>query len=361
MSVFSNTNIFYNECSCLSALTPKKSLYITDSNTTPLLKSTNGYSKDIPHIEIPSGESSKNLKTIEKILNIAVQNNIGRDGTFIGIGGGVVLDITGFASSIYMRGISSIYVPTTLLAMVDASIGGKTGVDFASFKNLIGSFYAPSAVYISTTYLKSLDDAQYFSGFAELLKIALINRPLLYRQIKKDISQIKQKSLSCMENMIHDAIDGKLEIVHKDFYEKNIRAYLNLGHTFAHALESSLNFKDITHGEAVAWGIGRALTLGLLLKKTKKSYAEEFLKLLKELGYSTDPVPWHLLEPLKKQVLANFPDIQNVHEKIATLLVEKMKKDKKNKNGEIRLVLQRDLGETFIEETDAIEIKKVLI
>ena len=339
----------------------KNVLYITDSNTASILKKSNGYSKNIAYIEIPSGEASKNLTNIEKILAFALDVNIGRDGIFVGFGGGLVLDMTGFASSIYMRGIDSVYVPTTLLAMVDASIGGKTGVDFSSFKNIIGTFHSPKEVHISNVYLESLSTAQYFSGFAELIKIALINRPCLYRQIKKNILQIKNRSFPNIINMIQDAIEAKIEITSQDFYEENIRAYLNLGHTFAHALESTLDFQNISHGEAVAWGIGRALSLGLALKKTKKDYVDDVFKLLSNLNYSIDPIPSNFYERLEKKAKKIFGDECNTKEKIAFLLIEKMKKDKKNRNGSIRLVLQRDLGETFVEEVDKEKIKKVLI
>ncbi len=383
-----NTKLIYSSASVLPSLKDDNALYITDSKTTSLLKQSKNYSPSIPHIELDAGEEYKTHISIEKILEKAIGCGINRDGKFVGVGGGVVLDMTGFASSIYMRGVEAIYIPTTLLAMVDAAIGGKTGIDFNGFKNIVGTFYLPKEVYICSDYLSSLDDVQYRSGLAEMLKISLINRPSLYHTIMQNATKIKTKmsfessiSLNMSSNsqgsfpfleLIKDAIEGKMEIVKSDFDEKGARVYLNLGHTFAHALEAAMGFSGITHGEAVAWGISRSLSLGVLLGKTEERYREEVSNLLVSLGYCTEAIPPHLKNKLGQKAMCEggidalrdnalvTSDVQNKNA-IANLLIEKMRYDKKNKSKMIRLVLQKKLGCTFTEEVDESYVREVLV
>ena len=340
-------SIFYSVDSILPVFEDNNVLFITDSNTVKIFNNSKNYSHFLPVCVIQEGENSKNFNTVEKILSSAITNKLDRNCTFVGIGGGVVTDIAGFASSIYMRGVSSILVPTTLLAMIDASIGGKTAIDFNSYKNIIGTFSSPKTIYICEQNLKTLPKSQYFSGLGELLKIALINRPNLYQKITNDICFFLNEGMSI--EIIKEAIEGKLEIVNQDFYEKkDVRAFLNFGHTFAHALEAILGFKNITHGEAVVWGIQKALKLGKMMGKTNKNYADEVLLLTEKLNYREDVINEKLLNTLKMDNFAN-------------LLIDKMKMDKKNKNGKIRLVLQKDLGMCFLAEVKEEEIKEVLL
>jgi len=334
-------------------------IYITDSNTSSLLKKETGYSCSIPHLELKAGERHKSFESVEKILSFAIKNKVSRSGCFIGMGGGVLLDVVGFASSIYMRGVASIYVPTTLLAMVDASIGGKTAINFATFKNIVGSFYAPKEVYISEKYLESLSYAQYMSGLAEIIKISLINCPDIYKKIKSNVKRIKNRSMTRFIDIIKEAIEGKIHIIEKDFREKNIRAHLNLGHSFAHALEELLEFQDITHGEAVAWGISRALSLGLLLGATSDAYTKDVLTTLESLGYDISPMPKILLEKLKKN--SEKDGKTYTKKELPNLFIEKMEMDKKNKHDKINLILQENLGKTFVFETSKDEIKDKII
>lgn len=336
--------IIYNYSSLLPIV--ENAMYVTDENTLSLLKDSINYSPYIPLLVLPSGEEHKNLKTIEKILTFAINNKLDRNCTFIGFGGGVITDLVGFASSIYMRGVSSILVPTTLLAMIDASIGGKTAVDFSSYKNMIGSFHLPTAIYICEKNLESLPKKQYFSGFGELLKIALINRASLYLKIKENIPLFLEQNMPI--EIIKEAIGGKLEIVNQDLYENGIRAFLNFGHSFAHALEAVLGFKNITHGEAVVWGINKALQLGKIIGKTKKEYVDEVLFLTRELGYNAKEINQKLSKNIKEN-------------NIAHVLLEKMKMDKKNKNGKIRLILQKDLEKCFLYEASEQEVEEVLL
>jgi len=350
-----NTNLIYSSSPLLPSLQDGNALLVTDARTSALLQQARNYSSNTPHIELEEGEECKTLASIEKILKKAADERINREGLFIGVGGGVVLDMTGFAASVYMRGIQAVYVPTTLLAMVDAAIGGKTGVDFSGVKNLVGTFHLPKEVYICPAYLKSLSSAHYRSGLAEMLKIALINRPSLYCKIAEHRDTIKNKAavekMPTFIDMLKEAIEGKIEIVEKDFEERGIRSWLNLGHTFAHALEAALNFRNITHGEAVAWGISRSLSLGVLRGETDESYKQEVMQLISSLGYCTEPLP----QQLKKQLSTKT---QN---EIASFLIDKMKSDKKNKNEAIRIVLQKKLGYTFTKDVDESEIREVLV
>ena len=341
------SNIFYSINSVLPIFKDENVLFITDSNTLHIFQNSENYSPKLPLCVIQDGEEAKNFNSVERIILSAINNRLDRNCTFIGLGGGVVTDMVGFASSIYMRGVSSILVPTTLLAMIDASIGGKTAINFYSYKNIIGSFNIPKAIYICEKNLKTLPKNQYFSGLGELIKIALINKSNLYKKITNNVNFFLNGGMSI--EIIKEAIEGKLEIVNQDFYEKKeLRAFLNLGHSFAHALEAILEFKNITHGEAVVWGIQKALKLGKMLGKTNKKYADEVLSLTEKLSYKESAINEKLSNIVKKT-------------DIATLLLEKMKMDKKNKNGKIRLVLQENLGKCFLYEAREEEIKEVLI
>jgi len=341
------SNIFYSINSVLPIFKDENVLFITDSNTLHIFQNSENYSPKLPLCVIQDGEEAKSFRSVERIILSAINNKLDRNCTFIGLGGGVVTDMVGFASSIYMRGVSSILVPTTLLAMIDASIGGKTAINFYSYKNIIGSFNIPKAIYICEKNLKTLPKNQYFSGLGELIKIALINKSNLYKKITNNVNFFLNGGMSI--EIIKEAIEGKLEIVNQDFYEKKeLRAFLNLGHSFAHALEAILEFKNITHGEAVVWGIQKALKLGKMLGKTNKRYADEVLSLTEKLSYKESTINEKLSNIVKKT-------------DIATLLLEKMKMDKKNKNGKIRLVLQENLGKCFLYEAREEEIKEVLI
>ncbi len=204
-------------------------------------------------IIIPSGEANKNLKTVEQIWKVMIEEKASRRSLIINLGGGVVTDIGGFAAATFMRGISFINVPTTLLAMVDASIGGKTGIDFDGYKNYIGAFRKPEAVYIFPSLLESLDLRQIRAGFAEMIKHALIADTDLWDSIRKT------EHISCEEitPLLPAAIDVKTEIIQRDFREQGERKKLNFGHTVGHAIESYFlnKGKGILHGEAVAAGM----------------------------------------------------------------------------------------------------------
>ncbi|MCR5291205.1 MAG: 3-dehydroquinate synthase [Treponema sp.] len=295
-------------------------------------------------IIIPAGESAKTIDTVLTIVKAAINANFNRKDTFVGIGGGVITDMTAFAASIFKRGAHAEFVPTTLLAMVDAAIGGKTGCDFDNYKNMIGAFLPASSLYIYPSFVTSLSDYEYSSGLAEVVKTALLFSPELFDFITKHKADIQKRVPDALHKIISECIKAKASIVEQDFTEQNIRMYLNLGHTFGHALESIAGLGTISHGTAVAWGIGRATELSKNMHLCSESYASTVLSVLKLYGWDTAPIH------------NSVKDVPNIGNK----LIEAMKKDKKNSSNCIKLILQTNLAENCIKEVETKEILKVL-
>jgi 3-dehydroquinate synthase len=212
---------------------------------------------------IPDGEQYKTIDTWKRILDFLLENRFERSSVLIALGGGVVGDIAGFAAAAFLRGISYIQVPTTLLAMVDSSIGGKTAVDHPMGKNLIGAFHQPSMTLVDTNFLRTLPPREFLSGYAELFKYAFIGGPDTFNFISEENERMLQHNPESLLDGIRRSVEIKAEVVSEDEFEtKGLRALLNFGHTFAHSIERYFNFTDILHGEAVIWGIRCACTLG---------------------------------------------------------------------------------------------------
>ncbi|WRA02044.1 3-dehydroquinate synthase [Helicobacter pylori] len=227
---------------------------------------------------IESGEKYKNFHSLERILNNAFEMQLNRHSLMIALGGGVISDMVGFASSIYFRGIDFINIPTTLLAQVDASVGGKTGINTPYGKNLIGSFHQPRAVYIDLAFLKTLEKREFQAGVAEIIKMAVcFDKNLVGILETKDLKD-------CLEEVIFQSVNIKAQVVVQDEKEQNIRAGLNYGHTFGHAIEKETDYERFLHGEAIAIGMRMAndlaLSLGML---TLKEY-ERIENLLEKFG-----------------------------------------------------------------------------
>lgn len=218
-------------------------------------------------ITIADGEEYKNLATIEDILEQLFVSRLDRSSTIIALGGGVISDMSGFTASIYERGIDFITIPTTLLAQVDASVGGKTGVNNKFGKNLIGSFYQPKAVYCESRFLKSLPKREFAAGIAEAIKMAI----MFDREFFEFFESCDINNQDDLTKIIKRCVELKAMVVSQDEREKGLRAVLNYGHTFAHVIENELNYKGLLHGEAVAIGINMAnrlaVNLGLLSVK----------------------------------------------------------------------------------------------
>ncbi len=319
-------------------------IYVADSNTTPLLKSAEGFSGDVPLVELPAGEKGKNLDSLSIILETALKAGLGRDSLFIGFGGGVITDMTAFAASVYMRGAPVELVPTTLLAMTDAAIGGKTGIDFGSYKNSVGSFYPAKKIHISINALETLEEKEFHSGLAEVFKTAMLYNPELFNLFVEKKDKITSRSPDSLSQIVKLCVKAKASVVEKDVYEKGERAFLNLGHTFGHALESTAGFGKVSHGDAVAWGIGRALALGERLGITDPAYRRTVSSIL--TGYGWEDAPVH----------SSLSSVENPAEK----LLSAMQGDKKKKNGELRFILQKNLNSTLITEVPDTDILAVL-
>ncbi|MDR2923928.1 MAG: 3-dehydroquinate synthase [Treponema sp.] len=261
-----------------------KSLLICDTNTFRFAEKIRG-TRDIPVCTLKPGESQKDWQSVEAILRCAGSAHIGRDGLFIGIGGGVVTDISAFAASIYMRGCALALISTTLLGMVDASLGGKTGFDLFGIKNLAGTFYPAGHVYVPLESLASLPPAEWKSGMAELIKTAVLEGDDFLTLIEGMSGGFTDTAIApCIER----AVRYKGRIVEEDPLEKGSRRMLlNLGHTFGHALEAAVGLGRVSHGEAVAWGIARSCELGLSLGVCPPQRAKRIMSLLKAFDYET--------------------------------------------------------------------------
>ncbi|WQS66141.1 3-dehydroquinate synthase [Helicobacter pylori] len=264
---------------------------------------------------IESGEKYKNFHSLERILNNAFEMQLNRHSLMIALGGGVISDMVGFASSIYFRGIDFINIPTTLLAQVDASVGGKTGINTPYGKNLIGSFHQPRAVYIDLSFLKTLEKREFQAGVAEIIKMAVcFDKNLVERLETKDLKD-------CLEEVVFQSVYIKAQVIMQDEKEQNIRAGLNYGHTFGHAIEKETDYERFLHGEAIAIGMRMAndlaLSLGML---TLKEY-ERIENLLEKFG-----------------LIFNYKitDIQKFYERLFL--------DKKSENKTIKFILPKGVG-----------------
>ena len=280
---------------------------------------------DLKTLILPEGETEKNLETVGKAVEFLSDNGIDRDSSIIAFGGGVIGDITGFVASSYMRGIKFLQVPTTLLAQVDSSVGGKTGVNISTGKNLIGAFYQPSAVIADIRYLNTLEPNRFSEGLAEVIKYGLIRDEDFFAWLGNNTDRILALEPEVMAHLIERCCQIKAEIVSEDEREGSVRAILNYGHTFGHAIESLTDYSVYTHGEAVSIGMVMAASMsermGMLSQEDKK----DITSLLESVNL-----------PTKK------PDL-NIND-----FLESMKRDKKVQDGEIRLILLESIGKAII-------------
>ena len=269
-------------------------------------------------ISVPDGEEYKNMQTIEAILEQLFISRLDRSSVIIALGGGVVSDMAGFAASIFERGIKFINIPTTLLAQVDASVGGKTGVNNKFGKNLIGSFYQPSAVYCETGFLKTLEKREFAAGLAEAVKMAVTFDEKLFSWMGgADLTDEAN-----LQKLIYRCVQIKAATVEADEREKGVRAVLNYGHTFAHVIENETNYKKYLHGEAVAIGMNMAnalaVKIGLMSEEQKARVAELLVKFDLPISYKV-------------------PNASSFYE--AFFL------DKKAENSAIKFILPRGIGD----------------
>ena len=247
---------------------------------------------------VKDGEKYKTLKTYEKIINFAQKNNLTRKDCIIAVGGGVIGDIAGFVASTYMRGVDLIQIPTTLLACVDSSVGGKTGVDTDFGKNLIGTFYQPKCVIINIEFLKTLDNKQFLSGMGEVLKYAFIEKSCnpnsesnLFNMLLENSENILKKDVKFLQKITEICVGLKIAVVERDEKESDLRRILNFGHTLGHALEKITNYKKYTHGEAIIQGIYYAFNKAEKFALTTQSYKYSAFALLEKYGFKVQKLP----------------------------------------------------------------------
>lgn len=275
---------------------------------------------------LPAGEKSKSFRTLEKLTGDILALGIERGFALVALGGGVMGDLTGFAASCILRGIDFIQIPTTLLAMVDSSVGGKTGINTPQGKNLVGAFYQPKAVLMDLDVLATLPRREFAAGYAEIVKYGLINNPEFFHWLEKNRARLKKRDPEALRHAIAESCKAKRDIVAADEREANIRALLNLGHTFGHALEAETGFsRKLLHGEAVAIGMVQAFRLSALLGHCPASDVEKVENHLRRFGL---PVAYPGLSP--------------------QALLAHMKKDKKVKDGKMVFILTRGIGQAFI-------------
>lgn len=265
-----------------------KVLLVVNEKVNRLYKDELNFKNSIKFV-LKDGEDQKNFKNYQKILKFASENKLERKDAIVAIGGGVVGDMAGFAAATYLRGIDFIQIPTTLLACVDSSVGGKVGINTEFGKNLVGSFYQPKAVFCNLNFLKTLDDRQFKTGLAEIVKYAYIEKSA---QAKEDygffefLSNNSDRILSREENALAEIIaislNLKASVVAKDEKEQGLRRILNFGHTLGHAIEKLTNYKRFTHGEAVAIGMSFVLNLALEKELISQEYFQQSFELLKE-------------------------------------------------------------------------------
>ena len=303
----------------------RKGLIVTDETVAPLYLSEvrNAVEESFAFADaliLPSGEIHKNTDTIGRILEQAVQDNFDRNDFLIALGGGVIGDMTGFAAAIYMRGIRFIQIPTTLLSQVDSSIGGKTGVDFEQYKNMVGAFHQPSLVYTNIAALKTLDPLQFASGMGEAIKHGLIRDKGYFEFMYAGRSRLADRDLSFLTETVYDSLIIKKMVVEEDPKEQGIRKILNFGHTLGHAIEKCSGF-SYTHGQSVAFGTLAALHIS--------GISSEMIRMTSLLMYSSG------LETRLKPM--DFDQI-----------LESVKKDKKMDQGRVSFILLHAIGDAYI-------------
>ena len=279
-----------------------------------------------------ANEINKNFNSVNKILDILLNKNFSREDCVISIGGGITGDVSGFAASLFKRGLKFANIPTTLLAQVDSSIGGKTGVNSKYGKNLIGSFYQPSLVISDIQFLKSLSKREIICGYGEILKHSLIDNKKFFNFLNKNLKKILSLSSPFIEKAIYESCKIKKIIVQKDEKEQGLRKILNFGHSFAHAFEATLGFsKKLNHGEAVILGMKVALNFSV---KTNNMNKDEYYSIINHINNSDLP------SSIRK--FFNTKDLNKI--------LSFMTKDKKNRSDKINLVLLRTIGDPIIDK-----------
>jgi 3-dehydroquinate synthase len=291
---------------------------------TKFLRSLKASGFDPQVIMMPDGEPAKRLANVEKMAEKLAKLGADRRAVIIALGGGVAGDVGGLLASLYMRGVELVQVPTTVLAQVDASVGGKTGVNLIAGKNLIGTFYHPRVVLIDPTVLKTLPEREFRAGLYEALKCGIIGNVELFIRFEQNRARILKRDPGELEWLIAQSVRLKAEVVSADEHEGGLRRVLNLGHTIGHALETETSYRGFLHGEAVAWGMVAATNIALSVGRTDSVTA----------GRITDSV----------LSLGRLPEV-NVN---ARKILARLQSDKKTQNGVVHFILPREIGKVEV-------------
>ncbi|MGB5440137.1 MAG: 3-dehydroquinate synthase [Gammaproteobacteria bacterium] len=281
---------------------------------------------ELATVILPDGEQYKNLDTLNRVFSALLENRFNRGCTLVALGGGVIGDITGFAAASYQRGVAFLQIPTTLLAQVDSSVGGKTGVNHPLGKNMIGAFHQPACVLIDTDTLDTLDDRQLAAGLAEVIKYGLIRDAAFFDWLEENIDLLKARDKQALARAIERSCALKAEIVAADERESGQRALLNLGHTFGHAIETGTGYGSWLHGEAIAAGMLMAADLSARHGWLAREAVMRIEKLLQQAGLPTRP-----------------PDEMNPERFMKLMAV-----DKKVVDDGIRLILLKAIGDAIV-------------
>ena len=335
------TDLFEEESLFSSHCVGENVLIVTNDLVAPLyLKKLTKtlQDKNCFHLIIEDGEIHKSRESFFKIIDFLVENGFRRNDSLLALGGGVIGDLSGYAAASYQRGMNFIQVPTSLLAQVDSSVGGKTAINHQKGKNLIGAFYQPKAVFIDVKTLATLADREYLSGFGEIIKYALLGESDIERLLHTKMTELLARDEESLIELIYLCCQKKADIVAKDEKEKGERALLNLGHTFGHALETLTDYQYYLHGEAVAIGILMALNLSERKGFINVKLVESYLSLISQLNLPTQIIP--------KVDVNDFLSV--------------MKKDKKNQTNAYRLVLKEDAKCILFDEDNEELLKDVI-
>jgi 3-dehydroquinate synthase len=320
----------------------KQVMVVTNETIAPLylettLSALRGF--DVAHVILPDGEEFKTLEVLNRIFTALLEHRFTRKCTLVALGGGVIGDMTGFAAATYQRGVDFIQVPTTLLSQVDSSVGGKTGVNHALGKNMIGAFHQPLAVLADTATLNTLDDRQFASGLAEVIKYGLIADREFFDWLEDQMSALKARDPITLARAIERSCQCKAEVVAADEREAGRRALLNLGHTFGHAIETGMGYGAWLHGEAVAAGMCMAADLSRRLGWIDEEAYARACRLIEMAGLPVAPPP-----DLSAEQFLSFMSI-----------------DKKVLDGRLRLVLLKALGNACVtDEFDSAKLHETL-
>jgi len=310
-----------------------------------------GFNPDlIDLIEVPDGEKYKSLSTAKYLYDELLKRKADRTTTLIALGGGVIGDLTGFVAATYMRGLPLVHIPTTLLAQVDSSIGGKVAIDHHLAKNIIGSFYQPKAVYTDPEVLQTLSDKDIKNGIVETIKIAVIKSPAFFKWIEKNIDLLIKKHRDLLCELVKEAVSLKADIVLKDPWEKGLRKVLNFGHSIGHALEVGAGYQDLSHGEAVALG----MLVETKIARNRGMCLEEFEEKIKQI-LSFPPACAVHADRRKRESKSLFQYIKNID---YNQFWETLTLDKKNSQGKITFILPEALGKAVL--IDDINKKEVI-